>query len=329
MQSMTGFGLAHAELPSSDKKSESKPSRPNSKPLQTASNQQTNLHGKYKAEVQVKSVNGRFLEYRFHMPRDLQHLEIKMRQMIQESAHRGTFDVTLNLSRPNTGSSTQIQSAMLSEFLKEYKSVAKKLKFKASAPSLAEVLSLQIPGMLDANQDASLPAELNETLLKAFEIAISENLKSRAQEGVSIQKELIELLKSLFDVVSKIEALAAQLPADLKDRFEQKLKKLEKQWNLPIQIDDHRLLQEVALLIDRSDIREELARLKMHMKEFEVLIKGQASGPIGKKLDFYIQELGREINTIGSKSTLVEQTKLVVTAKTLVEKLREQIQNVE
>jgi uncharacterized protein (TIGR00255 family) len=158
-----------------------------------------------------------------------------------------------------------------------------------------------------------------ETVLKAAEACA----KVREDEGTSVQKDLkkhIDLLKKLS---VKIEKLRGQTAKDLQKKYQQRLEKL----NIPGEVDEQRMAQEVVILIDKSDISEEIQRLKAHLEALTDLI--HSDGSIGKKLDFYAQELLREVNTIGSKSTTSELTQFVVEAKGAIEKYREQVQNVE
>ena len=163
--------------------------------------------------------------------------------------------------------------------------------------------------------------------------------REKSREGAAIRTELLSLLTMLDEAVTKVTTLAGDAPDDIRSRLKTRMDRLGASGLQPPGADDSRFHQEIAVLIDRGDIREEIARLTAHLKVYRELVqpapkasapaKGPAPTPIGKTLDFYAQELLREVNTVGSKSQTADLTRLVVEAKTLVEKIREQVQNVE
>jgi len=162
-----------------------------------------------------------------------------------------------------------------------------------------------------------------EAVFKLVSEAMMACDRERRREGQALEAELQRLCARLEDLVGRMEALKAEANADLERRYRERLQKL----GFEGRVDDQRIAQEIVIQLDRADISEEMVRLREHVKAYRELLKSQE--PQGKKLDFYAQELLREVNTIGSKSHIAKLTSLVVDAKTVVEKIREQVQNAE
>jgi uncharacterized protein (TIGR00255 family) len=316
------------------------------------------------AEAWVRSVNGRFLEFRVHLPREWAELEPEIRKMAQSRLSRGTVDLHVNRVRGTSEQShVEIDEKLASEWVQALKKLAKATGLKgqeipiemiARAPDVVRVVS----DFQMTDSEKALILSLAEEALVALDL-------EKSREGFAIQTELLELLSNLDEVVEKVERLAAEAPDDLRSRLKTRMERLGATGLKAPMEEDARFHHEVALLVDRGDIREEIARLKAHLKVYRELVspsvkslatkvggrgggksaqrarsasRAQKSGsetsdsgvtPIGKTLDFYAQELLREVNTVGSKSQTAELTRIVVEAKTLVEKIREQVQNVE
>ena len=171
-------------------------------------------------------------------------------------------------------------------------------------------------------EEANETASLNELALEAAEIALNQLIKSREQEGAGIKKVLLAQQAELTQILTELNRFVAVYEAEFKTRYEAKL-----QTYLSATVDQERLLTELAILLERGDIHEELDRLAIHLKKLAQLL--EQTGPVGRELDFLLQEMNREVNTIGSKSSAIEIKNSVVAAKTNLEKIREQIQNVE
>ena len=282
-------------------------------------------------DVSLRSVNGRFLEIRIHLPREWAELEGEIRSKIQAAIARGTVDVFINRQKGETASPrVEVDQNLAREWMKAIRELAKETGVKAGAISLETVLSA--PDILRVVNDETLRPEDRSSVLKAVDEAIESHAKERLREGAEIRSELTSLLDQLKASVDRVEHLASSQPDDVRARLKSRLEKLEQSGLGAIGTDDARFHQEVALLVDRGDIREEIARLSAHLRVYRDLVSGDgkdSAGAIGKTLDFYAQELLREVNTVGSKSQSAELTRVVVEAKTLVEKIREQVQNVE
>lgn len=276
-------------------------------------------------EIHVKSVNGRFLEMRFHLPKEYSPFENDFRKVFAGKWVRGTVDVYVH-RRP--GSEVRLQTVKIREenarhWTKQLKALAKDLKVKDDI-GLRDIL--QMPYVMEHQDRLSLlPGELKLVegqMKKAAELCQA----FRKREGGVLKKELLGLLKSLENTIGDMEGWREEAVKNAHQRLKSRLATLEAE-----QLDPPRLALETALLVDKMDVHEEIVRLTEHVKACSKLIvngDGADQGQ-GKKLDFYCQELLREVNTIGSKSQLATLTQVVVVAKSVIEKFREQVQNIE
>lgn len=271
-------------------------------------------------EVHVKSVNGRFLEVRFHLPKEYSPFENDFRKAFGNWS-RGTVDVYVH-RRP--AAEQRLQTVKMREdnaryWAKELKALAKDLKLNHEL-SLRDIL--QMPYVMEHSDRLSLmPGEL-KLVEKQLKQALDRCQKVRASEGAVLKKELIAQLKALESKIGAMEGWREEAMKSSHQRLKSRLATLDAE-----QLDASRLALETALMIDKMDVHEEVVRLKEHVKACGKLI--QSGEARGKKLDFYCQELLREVNTIGSKSQLASLTQVVVDAKSVIEKFREQVQNIE
>lgn len=271
-------------------------------------------------EIHVKSVNGRFLEVRFHLPKEYAPHENDFRRSLS-AFKRGTIDVYVHRRPAPTSKieTAKIRPEMAKHWATELKGLAKSLKLD---PSIRLRDLLQMPFVMEHQDRVRLfPGEL-KLFEKQLRSAVEHCQKLRAKEGVMLKKELALQLKNLTSTIKSMESWRDEALKATDARLKSRLEALQVEG-----LDPTRLALETALLIDKMDVREEMVRLKEHVKAcLELLNKGEASG---KKLDFYCQELLREVNTIGSKSQLASLTQVVVEAKSVIEKFREQVQNIE
>ena len=277
-------------------------------------------------EVHVKSVNGRFLETRFHLPKEYSPFENDFRRVFTDGKWlRGTVDVYIH-RRPASDARLQtvnIRKENARHWVKQLKSLAKDLHLKDDF-SLRDIL--QMPYVMEHQDRLSLlPGELKlvEGQLKK---AAQQCQVFRAREGSMLKKELLAQLKHLEAAIGDMAGWREEAMKNAQQRLKSRLAVLEGE-----KLDPPRLALESALIIDKMDVQEEVVRLTEHVKACrDLIIKGDDSGQgQGKKLDFYCQELLREVNTIGSKSQLASLTSVVVSAKSVIEKFREQVQNIE
>lgn len=270
-------------------------------------------------EVHVKSVNGRFLEVRFHLPKEYAPFENDFRKVFQEW-RRGTVDVYIH-RKPALEARLQTVNIKV----QNAKHWATTLKSLSKAVGIQDEVSLrdilQMPYVMEHQDRLSLlPGELKlvEGQLKK---AMQKCQALRAREGQMLKKELLSQIRNLELKIGEVDKWREEAMKLAQQRLKSRLAAME------AELDASRLALETALLIDKMDVHEEVIRLGEHLKACRSLI--QSDEGRGKKLDFYCQELLREVNTIGSKSQLASLTQVVVDAKSIIEKFREQVQNVE
>lgn len=273
-------------------------------------------------EVSVRTVNGRYMETRFHLPREFISFEGDIRRLLSEKIKRGTVDIFV-VRREREGSvkaRLSVNRDLARQYLKAYKGLAKDLRL---ADDVRLETIARLPDVVKMEEQGEVGDAEKSLLMKTVRTALDNCLREREREGKALRKELERLLSALEKQMQTIQSLREEANRLLQERFETKLATRLKGEEL----DPQRLSQEIVLQIEKSDINEELQRLSEHVKNYRQILGSREAE--GKKLDFYTQELLREVNTIGSKSQVARITQAVVEAKTLIERLREQVQNVE
>jgi len=272
------------------------------------------------ATVELKSVNHRYLDFGFRLPRDMQYLEGDMRSQISAALSRGRVDVVLTYVN-HRGDARQVSAdmALAQTYHKAFKRLKKDLSLSGGL-RFADLAAA--PGVLTVTQAAEDEQMVAALVQQALAGALEALIASREREGAAMQADMQGIARQLEDIHQQIAALAPQQPERYAQRLTERLKQLR-----PEEIDPQRLAQEVALFADRCAVDEELARLRAHLDSLNALLGD--SQPLGRRLDFLVQEMNREVNTIGSKTSELAITQLVLDAKNALEKLREQLQNVE
>lgn len=276
----------------------------------------------YGFTLSLKSVNHRFLDVHFRLPSDADALEMKLRRLLKEKLARGHVELTLSLERGGNGN-LALNRELTGGYVRAFRAAAAEFGLAAD-PDLNAIL--RMPGVLDA---ASAPSDgaLEAAVLGRVEEALSRLNLMREEEGRGIERELRQLMahvEQARDGVRKYRKAVQQAYADkLKSRMQELIGS---------QMEPERILQEAALLVDRSDIQEELVRLETHVQHFLGLLT--EGGEVGKKLDFLLQEMNREANTLLSKTSglagdALKITEMGLAMKSDIEKAREQVQNVE
>ena len=265
---------------------------------------------------ELKSVNHRFIEINFKIPELFKKLELQMRDLLKEALVRGKVECSIIINENTVLSETKIDQAQLENYL----DLMQKVKSKGGEPdkiSITDVLNL--PGVL--NQKPVESSGLEKFCLEGFKETIKKLKEFREIEGEKLKKDITEKIKF-------IEVHLASLEKELPRLLDLNRKRLEKRISdLAVQIDRDRLDQEMVLLANRSDIDEEIVRLRSHSSEVIRLL--DTDNAIGRKLDFLMQEMNREANTIGSKSLSEFTSKVAIELKVLIEQIREQVQNIE
>ncbi|MFQ5899126.1 MAG: YicC/YloC family endoribonuclease [Candidatus Methylomirabilia bacterium] len=272
--------------------------------------------------VEVRSLNHRYLDISLRLPRSLASLELEARRLIHRHLHRGRVDVSAAL-RPLTSGALQVRvdGALAREYAERARQLAVELGRSDSA-SLEWLL--ERPGVLSSGEPGPLPVEECWPLLaEALTAALGEVSARREAEGEALREALVGLYDGL---VSEGERMAAQVPVAVARRKEQFGERVQELLGA-VTLDQGRLAMEVALWAQKTEIAEELTRLRAHLDQFAGLLK--EGGAVGRTMDFLIQEMNREVNTVASKAEGLELSQSAVTCKGLLEKLREQIQNIE
>lgn len=278
----------------------------------------------YQIEIEIKSVNQRFMDLQLRMPKQLNDLEALVRQEVKKVLQRGRVELYLTLNEKNAAHKEVIvQWDLLVPFLKQVEEeAAQRLDIKElSKKNLLEKLIVH-EAFLDIREKQQEDTQLEQGVLDALSQALTAIDQSREIEGQGIYQVLKENQQQLLGKIMELQTFIAVYEADHRQRFEKKLTEY-----LGEQVDQERLLTEMAILLERGDIHEELDRMMIHLDSMTTLL--EAKSPIGRELDFLIQEMNREVNTIGSKSSPIEIKNSVVQMKTIIEKIREQVQNIE
>jgi uncharacterized protein (TIGR00255 family) len=274
-------------------------------------------------EVHVKSVNGRFLETRFHLPKEYSPFENDLRKIFGEQWSRGTLDVYVHRRPSSTErlATVEIRKDTAKYWATTLKALAKDLGIRSEL-SLRDIL--QMPFVMEHQDRLSLlPGEL-KLVHSVLKKAAAQCLEFRTREGKNLKKELLTQIKALESCLKDMEHWRGEALKNSEQRLKSRLAGLDSQ-----DMDPSRLALETALIVDKMDVHEEMVRLAEHIRACRQLIQSPDSSAKGKQLDFYCQELLREVNTVGSKSQLASLTQVVVLAKSTIEKFREQVQNVE
>ncbi len=272
--------------------------------------------------LSLKSVNHRFLDLHFRLPSDTDALEMKLRRMLKEKMARGHVEVILNLDRSGTNG-VALNRQLIAGYVEAFRAAADEFGVKGE-PDLNVVL--RMPGALDSGAEKS-GDDLETAVMARVEEALARLNDMREQEGRSISTELRARMANLEKAAAGVDAHRGTILHSYSDRLRARMQEL-----LGAQVDKERILQEVAVLVDRSDIQEELVRLNAHVKHFLGLL--DQGGEVGKKMDFLLQEMNREANTMLSKTSglageALKVTEMGLLMKSEIEKAREQVQNLE
>lgn len=272
--------------------------------------------------VNIRAVNGRFLEIRLHVPKEYNFIESEIKKVVGQAIGRGTVDLFISRHTGESGGGVKVtaRKELARRWVQAYKKLANDLKL----PSDLRLESIgDLSQILVVERESEVSLAEKKALLSMVKKAANLCKEEKIREGLVLKKDLQKLLKQLAQVADRIYRMRVQANKEIKKRFEKKVKSLGHE----SVIGEERMAQEVALLIEKSDISEEIIRLREHVQSCLKLT--DLDKPQGKKMDFYSQELLREMNTIGAKSPLSQLTQEVVNAKSIIEKFREQVQNVE
>ena len=277
--------------------------------------------GDWRCGVELRSVNNRFLEIRMKLPSGLARSEDQLKTLIKDACERGKFDCTITLAPHNP----EAQALGLNKpLLKQYAGLV-----KAFREELGEEIQITL-GNLTNIKDLILTDQwvqdsepMEKLMADTLEAALKELLSMRSREGEALKKELLGRLATVRQIKEEIIPLTSQIPEQYANRLRENLKRLME----PGTPNEERIMQEIAILADRCDVSEEIGRLETHLQHLEQML--EEGGVVGRKIDFLIQELNREANTLSAKSNDVPINTRVVDIKSELEKIREQVQNIE
>lgn len=271
--------------------------------------------------VEVNSVNRKQSDIVINLPRDLTELEPRVRQTINENISRGRTSVTVSL---HSGSNGSRKLALDTELARSYHDAMRSLQKELSvAGEITIGTILQAPGVMRLPEEAVVAQDVWPALDRALKSALTDLIKMREREGKHLAKDLIHRLKNLRKNLKEIRALHP----DVVKRYRTALLDRIEKAGVPVMQDDDRLLKEISIFADRADISEELTRLESHLAQFAHHLR--KNEPVGRTLEFITQEIFRELNTLGAKANDASISQRVVGCKAELEKIREQIQNLE
>ncbi|WP_273285124.1 YicC/YloC family endoribonuclease [Reinekea forsetii] len=266
--------------------------------------------------VEIKSVNQRYLEPTFRLHDTLRSLELKLRDRLKQKIQRGKVEITVKFYLNSGEQGLDIDPDRLRSVLAALAKIDAQV---ANSAALNPLELLQYPGVLI---DAELDVErVQESLLVLFDDALDDLLDGRRREGQVLAEAILQRVSEIATLVAEIRQEIPEWLQTLRTNLRTKVQ------GLGVELDPERLAQEVVLLAQKADVAEELDRLDGHCKETRVILK--QSGPVGRKLDFLMQEFNREANTLGSKASKENITRSAVQLKVLIEQMREQVQNIE
>ncbi len=270
--------------------------------------------------IEISSVNKKNIDIRTGLTHDIQFLEHNIKETIKESFARGSFFVKITLNFDDTAVVAEINESLLKDLVIKAQTINQELNFKDEL-HLKDFLA--IPGIIEQKKSNIKPENLKKHITPVLTSAINELKKMRILEGEYLLKDLKLRISQLENLLTEIEPFSKEVPLIQKEKLLKKLNSL----GLDIDLNEDRVLREIVVFSDKADISEEITRLKSHFKQFYLYCDDNKS--IGRSLDFLIQEMFREINTLGNKASHSKISKYVVGFKTELEKIREQIQNVE
>jgi uncharacterized protein (TIGR00255 family) len=270
--------------------------------------------------AEIQSVNKRQTEIVVNLPSALASLENDLRAKIDHSLHRGRIIVTISVSGPAAHHKLVVDSELAHLYLTQFKELQKEL---ALPGEITIETILRSPGVISASEQVVFDPSARTAVDTALDLALEQLLQMRAKEGSNLHKELLARIRSIEDSLLKIRTLQPRVAERYRALLFDRIQKI----GLEIPLDDDRLTKDVMFFAERSDFSEELSRLQSHLEQFlETTNKDQA---IGRTLEFISQELGRELNTLSAKANDAEISQIVVECKAELEKIREQVQNVE
>ena len=273
-------------------------------------------------KVEIRSVNNRFIDINTRLPKTLAPLELPLKKIVKAKCARGSFDITIVVQK-NGDTETNLEVTpnlpLANEYLNAFKKIQEGLSLKGTI-DINTVLSQRDVVKTEAKK---VEDSCEEIVMQTVDKALTQLIKMREEEGKNLEKDIlnqINSIKNLGKSISEKQSITVQ-------QFQSKLNEKIQTLTSGIEINPDRIAQESALLADRCDVTEELVRLESHLEQFNLLVASPE--PQGRKLEFLTQEINREVNTTGSKTIDLEVSKAVIEMKSCLEKIREQLANIE
>ena len=278
--------------------------------------------GKRSITAEIKTINNRYCDISIKTPKVLRFFEDNIRKILKNNLQRGRIDVYINIEYISESDTLIVPNMALA---RQYKDAIDKIKIDLGingSPSLDTIIRFQ--DVLAAKEDDPDDEELGTCLENAVNEAVKNLLTMREKEGVQLRADISRSVAKIIELMEIISENSRTIVEDYKNKFETRIKEL---LGTNHELDENRLYNEIVIYADKSDVNEEIVRFNSHMSQLSQALEG--GGTIGRKLDFIIQEANREINTLGSKVSSLEIIQVVIEIKNLLEKIREQVQNIE
>lgn len=272
--------------------------------------------------VEVRSVNHRFCEMMVRLPKSLSHMELELKEQVKRTCERGRIELTVTMNGGGSGSNktVKLDGAMARRYVQGLRELQKELKLSGTV-DVNVVAGFR--DLFSTSEEPTVIKDVPKVVEGMVQRALTDLEKMRKKEGTALQKDLLQRVQM---VEERLQVVQQRIPSALQvaaDRLKARVAKLLE----GERVNDDRIAQEIAMLAERSDVTEELTRLQSHVAQFRSTLKSKEA--VGKRLDFLLQEMGREVNTIGSKASDSEISGQVVDLKSELEKIREQVQNIE
>ncbi len=274
--------------------------------------------------VEVRAVNNRYLDCSVKMPRAYFYLEDDIRTRVGETISRGKIDIFLNIEDTGSGAnSLHLNEPLARAYIESLRRIGKIGKDAGVSQKITAAQIAQFPEVLTPENSVEYPEAAQADILSALDQALEEFDGMRTREGQRLAEDISERMRTIEDYVGRIEARSPETVKEYRARLEEKLREVLADSD----IDEHMILNEAAIYADKIAVDEETVRLRSHLSQLGEML--HSDGAVGRKMDFLIQEFNREANTIGSKCNDLDISRTVVDLKAEIEKIREQVQNVE
>ena len=281
-----------------------------------------NQNGELICKVEIRSVNNRFIDINTRLPKSLVALELPLKKLVKSKCARGSFDINISLEKNGPhGADLELKPnlPLAAQYLNAFNKIRENLGLKGEIDintilSLRDIVKLELKEVDDSSE---------QTVFETVEKTLTDLITMRKEEGINLEKDIINQVNGIKNLEKAITLRQSTTLQEFQNRLKEKIQAL----TIGIELDPARIAQETALLADRCDVTEEIVRLRSHLEQVHKLVASDE--PQGRKLEFLTQEINREVNTIGSKTIDLEVSKTVIEMKSHLEKIREQLANVE